>query len=189
MKRRKAVSVLLVMAMAASMLTGCGGGNTNTTGTNGAASTEGGSSGENTNDSSGVKEFTAFFAVPGTEINDDNEIEQKIAEITGAKCKETWLTGQTAQEAVGTLIAGGEYPDMIDGGDGMKQLYDAGALVALDDYIDKYPNIKEFLQMRSGINSVRMMDISTGSISLEIFTGKKKQPPTVTRHSGSRREC
>ena len=31
---------------------------------------------------------------------------------------------------------------MIDGGDGMKQLYDAGALVALDDYIDKYPNIK-----------------------------------------------
>ena len=145
MKRRKAVSVLLVMAMAASMLTGCGGGNTNTTGTNGTASTEGGSSGENTNDSSGVKEFTAFFAVPGSEINDDNEIEQKIAEITGAKCKETWLTGQTAQEAVGTLIAGGEYPDMIDGGDGMKQLYDAGALVALDDYIDKYPNIKEFL--------------------------------------------
>ena len=41
MKRRKAVSVLLVMAMAASMLTGCGGGNTNTTGTNGTASTEG----------------------------------------------------------------------------------------------------------------------------------------------------
>ena len=71
MKRRKAVSVLLVMAMAASMLTGCGG--ENTTGTNGAASTEGGSSGENTNDSSGVKEFTAFFAVPGSEINDDNE--------------------------------------------------------------------------------------------------------------------
>ena len=66
---------------------------------------------------------------------------------------------------------------MIDGGDGMKQLYDAGALVALDDYIDKYPNIKEFLQMRSGINSVRMMDISTGSISLEIFTGKKSNHP------------
>jgi len=26
----------------------------------------------------------------------------------------------------------------------MPQLYDAGALVALDDYIDKYPNIKDF---------------------------------------------
>lgn len=189
MKRRKAVSVLLVMAMAASMLTGCGGGNTNTTGTNGAASTEGDSSGENTNDSSGVKEFTAFFAVPGSEINDDNEIEQKIAEITGAKCKETWLTGQTAQEAVGTLIAGGEYPDMIDGGDGMKQLYDAGALVALDDYIDKYPNIKEFLTDEEW-DKLRQDDGHIyWSISLEIFTGKKKQPPTMTRPHGSRREC
>ncbi|MDO4307430.1 MAG: extracellular solute-binding protein [Eubacteriales bacterium] len=92
-----------------------------------------------------IKEFTAFFAVPGAEINDDNEIQQMIAEITGAKCKETWLTGQTAQEAVGTLIAGGEYPDFIEGNEGTTQLYDAGALVALDDYIDNYPNIKEFL--------------------------------------------
>ena len=57
--------------------------------------------------SGGAKEFDAFFAVPGSEINDDNEIQQKLHEITGAKCKETWLTGQTAEEAVGTLIAGG----------------------------------------------------------------------------------
>ena len=88
MKRRKAVSVLLVMAMAASMLTGCGGGSTNTTGTNGAASTEGGSSGENTNDSSGVKEFTAFFAVPGTEINDDNERSEERR--VGKECRSRW---------------------------------------------------------------------------------------------------
>ena len=57
----------------------------------------------------------------------------EIAEKTGARVKETWLTGQSAQEAIGTLIAGGEYPDFIDGGDGCAQLYDAGALVALDD--------------------------------------------------------
>ena len=31
----------------------------------------------------------------GTEINDDNEIQAEIAKITGAKVKETWLTGQT----------------------------------------------------------------------------------------------
>ena len=67
-----------------------------------------------------------------------------IAEKTGVKVKETWLTGQTAEEAIGTLIAGGEYPDFIEGGDGSIQLYEAGALVALDDYIEKYPNIKEF---------------------------------------------
>ena len=92
----------------------------------------------------GVKTFTGFFAVPGSEINDDNEIQQIIADKTGVKVKETWLTGQTAEEVVGTLIAGGEYPDFIDGGNATVQLYEAGALVPMDEYIEKYPNIKEF---------------------------------------------
>ena len=128
MKKKQMLAALMGVAMLSTLLAGCGGGDK-----------------EGSSEEGGVKEFTAFFAVPGTEINDDNEIQQKIAEITGAKCKETWLTGQTAEEAVGTMIAGGEYPDFIDGGDGMAQLYDAGALVALDDYIDDYPNIKEYL--------------------------------------------
>ena len=102
------------------------------------------SGGESSKNEDGVKEFTAFFAVPGAEINDDNDIQQIIAEKTGAKVDETWLTGQTASEAVGTLIAGGEYPDFIDGGDAMGQLYEAGALVPLDDYLDDYPNIKAY---------------------------------------------
>ena len=128
MKKKQMLAALMGAVMLSTLLAGCGGGDK-----------------EGSSEEGGIKEFTAFFAVPGTEINDDNEIQQKIAEITGAKCKETWLTGQTAEEAVGTMIAGGEYPDFIDGGDGMAQLYDAGALVALDDYIDDYPNIKEYL--------------------------------------------
>ncbi len=105
--------------------------------------TEGDTAGTESTEGSGeIKEFTAFFATPGTEINDDNEIQQIIAEKTGAKCKETWLTGQSDSEAVGTLIASGEYPDFIEGGSGTLQLYEAGALVALDDYLDNYPNIK-----------------------------------------------
>ena len=152
MRKKKILSVLLATAMMSAMFTGCGGGDdaasTNTNSGNNAsadASNSGDSTGSESSGSGEIKEFTAFFAVPGSEINDDNEIQQLIAEKTGVKVKETWLTGQTAQEAVGTLIAGGEYPDFIDGGDGCAQLYDAGALVALDDYIDKYPNIKEFL--------------------------------------------
>ena len=133
MKKRKIVSLLLTATMLMSFATGCGD-----------KSTEGKGNGNGTEAQEGVKEFTAFFAVPGSEINDDNEIQQMIAEKTGVKVKETWLTGQTAEEAIGTLIAGGEYPDFIEGGDGSIQLYEAGALVALDDYIEKYPNIKEF---------------------------------------------
>ena len=130
MRLKRLTAFMLTTTMAITMCTGCGK-NDNSSETVATSA-------------DGVKEFTAFFAVPGSEINNDNEIQQKIADITGAKVKETWLTGQTAEEAVGTLIAGGEYPDFIDGGDGMQQLYDAGALVALDDYIDDYPNIKNF---------------------------------------------
>lgn len=144
--KKKMLCLLLAAVMTASVATGCGDSKKDAD-SNASASTdasadketaEGGSS-----DTGEIREYTAFFAVPGAEINDDNEIQQQIAELTGAKVKETWLTGQTAEEAVGTLIAGGEYPDFIDGGSQSVQLYQAGALVALDDYIDKYPNIKE----------------------------------------------
>ena len=122
MKRKRIVSMLLVATMAATLFAGCG--------------KKGGT------ETGSAKEFDAFFAVPGTEINDDNEIQKIIEEKTGVRVKETWLTGQTADEAIGTMIAGGEYPDFIEGASGQMQLYDAGALVPLDDYIEKYPNIK-----------------------------------------------
>ena len=127
MKKRRVVSVLMATTMVMSLAAGCG------------SKSAGGSEAQE-----GVKTFTGFFAVPGSEINDDNEIQQLIADKTGVKVKETWLTGQTAEEAVGTLIAGGEYPDFIDGGNATIQLYEAGALVPMDEYIEKYPNIKEF---------------------------------------------
>ena len=109
MKRKRIVSMLLVATMAATLFAGCG----NDSGKKGG--TETGS----------AKEFDAFFAVPGTEINDDNEIQKIIEEKTGVRVKETWLTGQTADEAIGTMIAGGEYPDFIEGASGQMQLYDA----------------------------------------------------------------
>jgi len=143
---KKVTAILLTTAMAVTMLSGCGNSADQTANTSsGSTSTNASdqSAANNTNDGV-IKEFTAFFAVPGSEINDDNTVQQKITEITGAKAKEVWLTGQTAEEAVGTMIAGGEYPDFIDGSSGMAQLYDAGALVALDDYLDNYPNIKNF---------------------------------------------
>lgn len=137
MKKKQIVSLLLTVVMAMSLAVGCG--------NKGESSEASGSEGTTeATDSKEIKEFTAFFAVPGSELNDENVNQDLIAEKTGAKVKEVWLTGQTAEEAIGTLVAGGEYPDFIDGGDGEQQLYDAGALVALDDYIDKYPNIKNF---------------------------------------------
>ena len=82
MKRRKLISVLLAATMMAAMFAGCG---------SDAASTDAkeNADGADSTEAGGVKEFTAFFAVPGSEINDDNEIQQIIADKTGVKVKET----------------------------------------------------------------------------------------------------
>lgn len=109
---------------------------------------------ENTSAPKEIKEFTAFFDREGIELNEDNEIKQIIAEKIGAKCKETWLTGQTAEEAVGMLIASGEYPDFMNWS---PELQDAGATVAIDEYFDKFPNLKNFWT-ESQWNTLRQAD-------------------------------
>ena len=85
MKTKKILSVLLTATMVSAMFTGCGGGESDTTSadTNTGANTPA-ESGSDAAKSGEIKEFTAFFAVPGSEKNDDNEIQQMIAEKTGA---------------------------------------------------------------------------------------------------------
>ena len=145
--KKRVLAILLCIVMVSSLFAGCA---KKTEEANQEASTSNTDTAD-TKDTAGdtaatdtpkeVKEFTAFFDRQGAEINDDNEIQKIIADKIGAKCKETWLTGQTAEEAVGMLIASGEYPDFIDW---TAQLQDAGALVPIDEYLDKYPNIKNF---------------------------------------------
>jgi len=130
---RRALSLLILTCMVfTAVLTGCG-------------SSKEESTGNTTDDGTKLKEFTAFFAVPGKIAPENNRVMKAIEEKTGVKVTMDWLTGQTAKERIGVLIAGGEYPDFIDGSDGTQNLIAAGALVPLDDYIDKYPNIKNYL--------------------------------------------
>ena len=101
---------------------------------------------------------------------------------------ETWLTGQTASEAVGTLIAGGDYPDFIDGGDAMGQLYEAGALVPLDDYLDDYPNIKAYYTDEEWNKLRRMMVIFTGFSSFRMLREKRRLRRIMMKPFGFRQE-
>lgn len=89
-----------------------------------------------------IKHFTAFFSVEGDNIDPDNDIKQLIAEQIGAECEETWLVGQDKDDAINSLIATGEYPDFVLG---ETALYEADALIPIDEYWDDYPNIKEYL--------------------------------------------
>ncbi|MBQ7776756.1 MAG: sugar ABC transporter substrate-binding protein [Lachnospiraceae bacterium] len=143
MKLKKLLVSLLCATMTVGMLAGCGEETSNNSQSNNSSNSNTSNGSDVTSDGE-ITEFTMFIAMPGSEKNDDNEVMQLIAEKTGVKVKETWLTGQTDAEAIGTIIAGGDYPDFINGGDSQKALYDAGALIPLDDYIEQYPNIKEY---------------------------------------------
>lgn len=124
MKFKKYLVTLMTAAMAATMMSGL------------AVNAE-----EYSDDQ--IKDYTMFIAMPGSEKNEGNEIKDIIAHKIGGRVKEIWLTGQTDAEAIGTIIASGEYPEFINGGDAMASLYDADVLVAWDDYLDDYPNLKE----------------------------------------------
>ena len=89
-----------------------------------------------------VKHFTAFFAVEGEAIDQNNDMKKEIARLTGADCEELWLVGQSKESALNSYIVSGEYPDFISGD---TSLYEAGALLPLDEYWENYPNIKNYL--------------------------------------------
>lgn len=183
MKFKKLTALLLTVAMGATMLAGCGA--SETTSEKEAASVKEADSSSTSDDKADsaakedVLELDMFITMPGSEINDDNEIAQMIADKWGVKIKETWLTGQTAAEATGTLIAGGEYPDFIDS-DEMGLLYDAGALLPLDEYIDKYPEFKEKWFTEEEWEKFRMPD---GHIYWINPFGNTKGEPTATTHN------
>lgn len=95
-----------------------------------------------------VKKFTAFMAVPGESTLENARIREKIAQCTGAKVQVEWLGAQTPEEKIGAIIQSGEYPDFINGADASSMLIEAGALVPLEDYLEKYPDLYHYLTPR-----------------------------------------
>ena len=89
--------------------------------------------------------FTAFMAVPGDKKSKKNRIHDKITQITGVSAEVEWLSGQTPEEKIETMISTGEYPDFINGADAASRLVEAGALVPLEDYLEDYPHLYQYL--------------------------------------------
>ncbi|WP_410771787.1 extracellular solute-binding protein [Fontibacillus sp. BL9] len=67
--------------------------------------------------------------------------------------------GGNAAQKLNTMIASGELPDIVWGerGTDVERLREAGLLVPLDDYIDKYPNLKKWLDPKA-LNMLRSPD-------------------------------
>ncbi|NMO96025.1 extracellular solute-binding protein [Paenibacillus lemnae] len=68
-------------------------------------------------------------------------------------------SGGNAAQKLNTMIASGSLPDVMwmERGPDVEKLRQAGMLVPFDDYLDKYPNLKEWLG-EAGINLLRSED-------------------------------
>ena len=178
MKKLKSfVALLGALGMVASLGVGCNKATTAeaSTSPNASSTTEGKTEEKNKE----VKEFSMYIAMPGTEIPEDNSIYNLIADKIGAKAKVTWLTGQTAKESIGTMVASGDYTDFVVGSDGTSMMIDAGALIPIDEYWDNYPNIKNYLP-ENDWNKVRSAD---GHIYLIPQFGVVNGKDTQTYHN------
>lgn len=145
--KRKVVSLMLVSAMVAGMLAGCGsdsgsskGGSSTETG----SAVEASSSGETADDKSPIT--FEYFNADGKNGNWDNPVAKAITEATGVTLDVSYPVASQgdAKEDVALMIANDEYPDMIYAKGSATDLYQAGALIDMTDLIEKYgPNIKK----------------------------------------------
>lgn len=148
--KRKVVSLMLVSAMVAGMLAGCGsdsgsskGGSSTETG----SAAEASSSGETADDADDKSPITfEYFNADGKNGNWDNPVAKAITEATGVTLDVSYPVASQgdAKEDVALMIANDEYPDMIYAKGSATDLYQAGALIDMTDLIEKYgPNIKK----------------------------------------------
>lgn len=145
--KRKVVSLMLVSAMVAGMLAGCGsdsgsskGGSSTETG----SAAEASSSDETADDKSPIT--FEYFNADGKNGNWDNPVAKAITEATGVTLDVSYPVASQgdAKEDVALMIANDEYPDMIYAKGSATDLYQAGALIDMTDLIEKYgPNIKK----------------------------------------------
>ncbi len=143
LKKRNWLAALLTGLLSVSfVLTGCGGSDSSSssTSTSGSATATGSASAEKLD----PIEISFFISDPGQAPTPDNKIYKKIKEELGVTCNFEFLVGDKNQK-IGVMIAGGEYPDVITlGSDTVSKFTGAGALVPLEDIIEKdAPNLKK----------------------------------------------
>jgi len=129
MKKRKILSAILSVTLITSLLIGCGAKDSKSV----------------TNSSSGKMDKTpitlTMFTVDSSEdIIFDDDVAKKITELTGVTLKISHPVTAGDLQAVPLMIASGEYPDLIFAKGDTGKLVDAGAIIKLDDYIEKKGN-------------------------------------------------
>ncbi|MEF2795763.1 MAG: extracellular solute-binding protein, partial [Hydrogeniiclostridium sp.] len=153
MKIKKLSATLVAIAMLAS-LASCSGGDTSSAGGDTASGTDtssqaGGADAVTDGNYGGLVAlpdaddpitYSIFVRDPGTAASDDNPVIQKIEELTGVSFEYEYLVGDLDTK-LGTMVAGGDYPDVVFSPEGVPQFIESGAAIALEDKIPQYGNL------------------------------------------------
>lgn len=153
MKIKKLSATLVAIAMLAS-LASCSGGDTSSAGGDTASGTDtssqaGGADAVTDGNYGGLVAlpdagdpitYSIFVRDPGTTASDDNPVIQKIEELTGVSFEYEYLVGDLDTK-LGTMVAGGDYPDVVFSPEGVPQFIESGAAIALEDKIPQYGNL------------------------------------------------
>ncbi|RIX60571.1 extracellular solute-binding protein [Paenibacillus nanensis] len=169
-KTKKLLSGVFTLALAGALaLSGCSGSNNSGGSTNAGETNTGSSNSGSATESNGFK----FGETPFTFTYYVN-YDWWTTEPWGASPNSKWVqdnlhitvepiqSGGAAAQKLSTMIASKELPDaiMMDRGPDVERLRQAGALVALDDYIEKYPNLKKW----AGEETLNMLRSPDGKI-------------------------
>ncbi|GGA40402.1 ABC transporter substrate-binding protein [Paenibacillus physcomitrellae] len=171
MVRKKLAMLGLTLLMTAS-LTACGGGGNS--GKNNASSAEPSGNASASNSASNTAQedktpvtFTYFNAnsqVPDIDSN-KTEIGKKLEEQTGVNFKLQFPVGDVNTK-IGTMIASGDYPDVLAPDTAIDKILEAKAFIPLNDLIEQYgPNIKRvygpyFNQMKQADGNIYFLPFS-----------------------------
>jgi ABC-type sugar transport system, periplasmic component len=134
LKERRILALFLAIFSICLLVSGCGG---NTSGNSTQASTASAATQTEKENLEPIT-FTYFRAMTnGVDPYPENDFAKLIKEQTGITIEVEDVVGDLDTK-IGVMIASGDYPDFIWGNDRHYKFIDAGALIPLDDYIDKY---------------------------------------------------
>lgn len=173
MKMKKLLASMLVVAMTASMLTGCGGKEETKSSSIGTTETSVSTDGTETTGSKEVIELT-FYNADGQEDPWTDPVALAITEATGVKLKTDYPVSSD-DEKIALMIAEQNYPDIIFAKGDAGSLIDAGALIDMTDLIEEYgPNIKklygeEFGKLKHSADDSSIYQLSSYSVGGELY--------------------
>ncbi|GLX66337.1 ABC transporter substrate-binding protein [Paenibacillus glycanilyticus] len=143
MREKGIFKIASTLVLLTAVLAGCGNNGANTPASGNASNAPAETSGEEVAVSNDPIKFTFFDGNVGDSF--DNPVAKKITEKTGVTLEIQQPTGNPS-EKLNLMLASNDLPDMmaISRGDNLDKYIAAGALIPLNDLIDKYgPHIKE----------------------------------------------